>query len=141
MNTRFSQRPAPRKRPWICKRSPPCLDPEAIPDSLLATFFFKSTSPPTPGQVAAGTIRLDRALPSKTYTAAWTQPPNRVDLSFTWFPDPYEGIVAAVIQVGTYNDYVDFPRIPIIRFPTIRYEHGNNTATFHTWATRMLITG
>jgi len=141
MSTKFAVRPAPRKRPWICKRSPPCLDPDPIPNSLLLTFFMKRLQwPPLPEATASGTVLLIRQGSTTTWNGLWTSGADFFDAWFIYVAHAELGQVRGAVQLSTYNDYVFYHQAKVQPPPLIHYEEGDMYATLQNYIGWALVT-
>lgn len=141
MSTKFAVRPAPRKRPWICKRSPPCLPPPPIPPSLLCTYNIHPIGAPPPNDPFGDTFRLTRVLPFLTYYGFSTPLGAFLDCTFTYTVDPPLGRAHASWFTVSLADAGDFWDMPVTLPPTLTYQASlETTTTFFTTGT-ILITG
>ena len=82
MSTKFSVRPAPRKRPWLCTRSPPCLIPPPFPLSLICTWYLRRMYPAPPQLPNQGTLLLLWQPGPRTYHGIWGAPARSYDCTF-----------------------------------------------------------
>lgn len=71
LSTKFSIRPAPRKRPWICKASPIATCEPPVPKTLTATFSLQRFIPDPPGAWYAGTFLLFQTIGTDNYSGRW----------------------------------------------------------------------
>lgn len=141
MSTKFSVRPAPRKRPWICKRSPPCLIPPVFPPSLIATFALTRLEPPPHGDPYSGSLLLKWVAPLNHYSGVWTDGPN---FYYGWFfHDPVTGIshATAYWDLGAYIENANYPVLELPLHPHLCYDTQQIETTTHPWRSRITITG
>jgi hypothetical protein len=140
MTTKFSARPAPRKRPWICKRSPPCLPVPPIQKSLLVTFSYDHHVAPPPAAAIAGTITVQNLAPTTWYIGSWSNGSDNLTIDVTF--DPATNLVDAFVQwtAGPFFDRARYPAKLVAPPPTLRYEHHNIDADFFRWTSVLLIT-
>lgn len=99
MSTKFSIRPAPRKKPWICKRSPPCLKPDPIPKSLLCSYMVQIVTGPAAGQIHRGTFAVPYSGAAWTFIGA--DPAPGAAFWINWTYDPTTRTATAWSQYGT----------------------------------------
>ncbi len=141
MSTKFSVRPAPRKKPWICKRSPPCLIPPPYPASLLATFSLQLNNPPAPGIEHAGSLILTwRPVPA-LYRGTWQDGFKYFTCYFTYDTTTGHATASAVWDIGpppTIGAYPD-QEIPL---PPLLLYHVEQVSTLpDTYLAALTITG
>lgn len=141
MSTKFSIRPAPRKRPWICKRSPPCLPWKAIPKKLLATFWLKSQPPTAPFAEFQGSFTLDHVPPSRDYYGQWWQAPYWFDLNWSFTVDPARGGGGSAWTTPDHAPLGTWPELPIPLPPALFYYAAHVDASPSPWFGTLLITG
>ena len=80
MSTKFSIRPAPRKRPWICKAPPGGHEEQAVPATLLATFVCDIIAPPPLRARHHGSMQVHQTATPFLYRGTWTDGPDYYDL-------------------------------------------------------------
>ncbi len=141
MSTKFSIRPAPRKRPWICKRSPPCLKPPLFPPSLTCTFFVQKMAPAPIGPRHAGSLILDWNPPSGYYDGIWR---SGLDLFHCVFiHDTITGLSQAT-ATWDFNFVLQrsiWPEQTIPLHPNILYNVYSPSTTTWQWRGQLTITG
>lgn len=121
MSTKFSVRPAPRKRPWICKRSPPCLIPPPIPASLLCTYQVTILTGPFAPQTVRGSFALPHVgAPGWTFQGA---DPTGGPFWIDWNYNPNDRTAAAWSMYGSpgYIDMGDWGTKPGGTVPNIHW--------------------
>jgi len=140
MSTKFSIRPAPRKKPWICKRSPPCLTPSPIPRTFIATFTLKRTWPPPPGPSYGGTFLLYYQWLG-SWKGSWTSPPSN-GFTAEFLQHQITGYTR-VLTDWDLNHSIDWgfwePKTTHL-YPGIYYESWNVQPTFFRWSGQLLVT-
>ena len=141
MSTKFAVRPAPRKRPWICKRSPPCLDPPSIPPTLICTFSLQKYWPLPVSDVYAGSFLLRWRPSLHFWQDSDLQPPNGITVEYTY--DLITGVCStyALWQVGTWIDDGWFDVRQAGVWPKMLYLSKNVKATTYYWIATIQITG
>lgn len=140
MSTKFSVRPAPRKRPWTCKRSPPCLLPPPLPPTLLVTFYLKKIAPPPTAGPISGSFLVYWTPVSTEYAGSWGAGPDfydfRMDFPLT-FPTQAP---SAVFSADGEADAGIYTHAPLSLPPPIYYTSGLIFHTTFSWVARLLIT-
>ena len=140
MSTKFSVRPAPRKKPWVCKRSPPCLLPPLQPKTLTASFYIRRVQPPPPGPPMSGTFLLHViGIGGHEYQGTWSDGPDYYWLTF-WYPNHPIMAPRATWQVNTDVDHGDYPNLPLTLPPPMCYKVGAFVGAFEEWSSRLLVT-
>lgn len=91
MTTKFGVRPAPRKKPWICKRSPPCLVPDPIPASVMCTYNVHISSGPCGGQHHFGTYAVPNVPGSWTFRGTDPSPTSSFWIEWDYQPGDQTG--------------------------------------------------
>ncbi len=140
MSTKFSVRPAPRKRPWICKRSPPCLPPPPFPPSLTCTFALQRRQPPPPQTQIGGSLLLLSTAPHTRYRGRWDSGFDYFELIFHYDPTTATGWGEAYWSAGPTSDHGNFPELPVKLPPFFLYQATDVVADNWDWWIRLLIT-
>jgi len=141
LTTKFSVRPAVRHRPWICKRSPPCLEPNPNPPSVLCTFSLNRYQPPPPLETYSGTFTLLRVLPGALYTGTWSNASDWFWCQFQYTGTPTIARVDVRWDLGGHHVMDTFPDKEITFPPSIWYEAFTLEVNWNTWNGTVLITG
>lgn len=141
MSTKFAQRPAPRKRPWICKRSPPCLIAPTFPPTLLCTFSLQKYWPLPVSDTYAGTFLLRWRPVLRFWMDSALDPPNGITAEYTY--EPATGVCTAYAfwQVGPWIDDGWFDVFDAGIWPKMFYFSKNVQATTYYWNATLQITG
>lgn len=141
MSTKFSVRPAPRKKPWICKRSPPCLVPPPFPPSLLASFSLKSNTPLIPPAEDAGSLILTWKPLTNNYRGSWRSGSDFYNCTFSY--DPITALARAVANwdIDTVADSGFYPEQTIPLPPNLLYHVQSVTVIPGRWLAALTITG
>lgn len=140
MSTKFAIRPAVRKRPWICKRSPPCLKPPSFPPSLLATFWLKyNPGPDPPGSIAGSLILKYFASPNKYY-GAWSSGLDNFNCTFQYDIPTRTGHADSAWSAGVTSDYGAWPKQTIRLPPILLYRTGAIQSHSGFWVGTLTIT-
>lgn len=139
MSSKFSVRPAPRKRPWICKRSPPCYKPPPWPRSLYCTFWFRHRWPDPPVPDLSGTILLVSTHEFGPYSGVWGSGWKTVGISFTYELDPDFGSIRVGINNRPHADegesiHEAIEPPPLLEFSTTQIQWETDS-----WLSRVLI--
>lgn len=140
MSSKFSIRPAPRKRPWICKRSPPCLPVPPYPPSVLVSFQIQRRRPPPPQAAITGSFIALHVPPGAHYNGIWEAGFDYFDLWFHYDLATATGWSEAFWSAGPTSDHGNFPEKPIILPPNIRYTTAAVRADDWDWWVRLQIT-
>ncbi len=140
MSTKFAVRPAPRKRPWICKRSPPCLKPPAYPPVLICTFALQRRRPLPSQLIIQGTFLLLHIGPGARYNGVWGTGFDYFDCRFRYTIDPPTASAEAFWSAGPSSDHGNYPIYKITPPPLLRYEAAAIQADNWDWWTRVLVT-
>ena len=84
MQSKFGVRPAPRKRPWLCKASPAALPVPAVPGNVLATFVWWDPSlVPAQPKIARTIAMINQPIPGLYYgQAAWID--HLIEITWYW---------------------------------------------------------
>lgn len=141
MTTKFSIRPAPRKRPWICKRSPPCLIPLPVPASLLVTFWVKNQPPPFPVEQLQGSFRVANIPGTQNYYGSWGTLTRYFDLHFTYTLDPPEASGGSAWITPSYAPLANWPLLTFVPPPGLNYYARYVSAMPNPWFGTLLVTG
>lgn len=140
MSTKFAIRPAPRKRPWICKRSPPCLIPKPVPDPLMCSFFLDTQNPAHSDGGIRGTLLLYATGPPWHWEGAWTDTGAWFNCLFNWEPGPRTAwahsswITTLAAGLGTWERLAATPP------PNLLYHSFHVETTTEPWVGDVLIT-
>jgi len=87
MSSKFSNRPAVRKRPWLCKTSPPALAVPAMPASLTATASMSFSVPPYAKPLLSLSVLIVPFIPGTVWEGTYHFAPDWVRVTFNWnFP-------------------------------------------------------
>ncbi len=140
MSTKFAVRPAPRKRPWICKRSPPCLVPPSFPPVLLCTFALQRRRPPPAQPTMQGSVLLHHIGPGAQYRGVWASDFDYFDCRFRYTINPPTARAEVFWSAGPSSDHGDYPINPITLPPLLRYQAASIQADNWDWWTRLLVT-
>ncbi len=141
MSTKFSIRPAPRKRPWLCKRSPPCLVPPPIPPNVLCTFSIKKMQPLPTSATWSATFTLLWVPLMPGYSGTFTESVNFYTIDFFWSPTTN---IASVLSNTNFTGLVDawtYPTKTIPGPPKLSYEAFDGDTLFYQWKDQVTITG
>ncbi len=141
MSTKFSIRPAPRKRPWICKRSPPCLVPPPTPPSLIASFTLQRHTPPGFGPRISGSTTLIWMPGPGHFAGSWRDGPNSWACQFRYDLANATGAAQGQWITALVNDFGNYPKIAIPVHPKLEYHVYSVTAWNFTWLAELQITG
>ncbi len=141
MSTKYSVRPAPRKRPWICKRSPPCLIPPPYPQTLLATFTMKQLFLPLTNGEYAGSFLLEWQAGPNHYHGIWIQALDSYECTFFYDPITALAYATLVIDLGGNLDLGFLPQQKIPLPPKLLFHSDTLTAFGLPWHMRLTITG
>ena len=141
MSTKFSIRPAARKRPWICKRSPPCLIPPPLPTSLIATLSLSYLLPiPTTRHWSLTFLLHPDPLPPD-YRVLSIDPPSEYEITFTFDPATGQALAWAywrptgpLFADGFFTGSTPLP-------PKILFESHTPTPPQPEWHAALIITG
>lgn len=141
LSTKFAVRPAPRKRPWICKRSPPCLVPPALPPTLLCTIFIQKYWPLPQAGPLQGTFLLSWRPMLSHWSSSLIIPPDGCTVIYTY--DLASGACDAYVdwQVGGFIDDGTFDVTNSGAWPKMFYFSKNVEATTYYWNVTLQITG
>lgn len=141
MSTKFSIRPAPRKRPWICKRSPPCLPTPSYPPSLIATFSLIYRPPIGLPSSAYGSLLLEWKPLGNRYQGTWTSGLDWYDLDFfrNFVTDEVYAIGSWAVN-GNHN-WGQYPYQTSPPAPMPVYYAATLTPPRPAWLARLLVTG
>lgn len=141
MSSKFSIRPAPRKRPWICKRSPPCLKQPPKPLTFVASFYVEPirTNPET--EIISGTIVLYRQ-PLGEYFGRWDDtPPSSNKFICTFIYLPPSAFATIQFQLGLTAQTGTCPPRQILSSPKTDYQAFEPSGMTFPWIFRLKITG
>ncbi len=140
MSNKFNVRPAPRKRPWICKASPPALLPPTTPQPLICSFKLLWLYPPAAAVPFEGSFTLTQPTGPNRWEGTFVETINRFHIEFTI--DPATQIGTAVADWDYYSiwDNGSYGPQPAGRFPLFHYQSSNVTHLYYHWSTRLLIT-
>lgn len=141
MTTKYSKRPAPRKRPWICKRSPPCLIAPPIPPDLVATFALQKTHPPPQGPYRTGSLLLKYRPFFGLYDGAWAQGSDGFALVFNYTVGNPIAVATASWDLDTLLDWGAYQHYELIQHPKLLYTSRIVDATNFRWRAILDITG
>lgn len=140
MSSKFSIRPAPRKRPWICKASPPALPVPSYPPSLYATLYLFNDTPGPPAIVFDQTLLLIPAGPTGPYSKTWSQGGNLLQLNFAWGLGDDSASATAAWMIGVYIDNGTFPAQQVSQWPKLSYAAFEIQGTAGTYRARLRVT-
>lgn len=140
LTTKFATRPAPRKRPWICKRSPPCLPPPPYPPSLLGSFTIQRRQPPPAQTPIAGSFLLYRQPGPNYYLGRWDSGFDYFICHFHYDLATDEGWAEAYWSAGPTSDHGNYFVEPIRPPPILHYFSAHIQADNWDWWTALLIT-
>lgn len=123
--SKFGVRPAPRKRPWLCKASPKALPVPANPPSLMASIslWFPTTPPPFPEITL--TALMKPTFPAGPYIGTWADGADFVQVDFLWVNPATFGSVNISWSVGPWTDTGAWPLNQVIPWPNLRYISAN----------------
>lgn len=141
MSSKFSVRPAPRKRPWICKRSPPCLEQPPAPLTFVASFYVEPIGTNPESEIISGSMVLFRR-PGGEYNGWWDDVPpssNKFICTFQYTP-PY-AVADVHFQVGMTVETGFCPQRKISPTPKTDYLAFEVSPLMHPWIFRLKITG
>lgn len=141
MSTKFSTRPAVRKRPWICKRSPPCLIPAPFPPSLIATFSLTYNPPVGPQAYACGSLLLPWLPIPALYSGTWTYGADWYDCTFHRDLVTGASFASANWAVSGNLDTGNYPTQELLGNPMPAYIVATLAFFDATWLVRLTITG
>ena len=140
MTTKFSTRPAPRKRPWICKRSPPCLIPPPFPPSLLASFIIQKIKPPPRGSAWSGSLILTWLPIPAIYKGSLLEGADSYTCTFTYDHATSTGHAYTEWTVFPFLDWGTDATKQILLPPSLNYYDESVTTGFDTWHATLSIT-
>jgi hypothetical protein len=141
MSSKFSVRPAPRKRPWICKAGPPALPMPPYPLQLLASVSLKYIGPLPPSDRWACTFVLKPLSSIGPYRGDFITPTDRINLTFYWAQGDPQGYADALFRVGPYFTPGTWETKTVTPNPYLRYEsHILVPANPGNWSTVLIIT-
>jgi hypothetical protein len=140
MSSKFAIRPAPRKRPWICKASPAPLAIPSAPPSLYATIYLATDAPPPPAVLFDQTLVLTPHPPSNTYRAVWISGPDSVGCFFYWPSLPVHPYVRLTWNIGGLTDQGDTPPAQVKPWPNLSYAAFDFANPLPPYRTRVRIT-
>ena len=140
MSSKFGVRPAARKRPWICKRSPPCYKPPSFPHSLYCNFKFKYRGrlPNVPD--LAGIILLAGNTEGGPLGGTWRKGRKSVSIVFWYEQDPDFGRIHVGINDPPETDEGETGWLAIDPPPQIEYETYEVEFEFSKWWSHVKIT-
>lgn len=141
MSTKFAVRPAVRKRPWICKRSPPCLIQPPIPLTFIASYYVEPIRTNPESQIISGTIVLYRQ-PLGEYFGRWDDvapSSNKFVCTFVYTPQP--AIAYVHFQVGMTVETGTCPPRDTLPSPKTDYLAFEAAGLLQPWIFRLKITG
>lgn len=141
MSTKFSIRPAPRKRPWICKRSPPCLKPPPFPPSLIASWSLQRLRPPPQHAIHTGSLVLTWQPLTSTYDGASLIGAQSFLCVFQYDPLTALAHAWADWSLPPDTDWGPYPTMKIPLPPNLIYDVYSVNATLHEWRAELTITG
>lgn len=141
MSTKFSVRPAPRKRPWICKRSPPCLIPPTWPPSLVASWSLQKLQPPPQGPGFGGSLLLRWRPMLAHYSGSWLSPPNGFTLVFNFNPITGHTTNNAQWDLGGFLDWGTYAYSTFSLPANFLFNSQYVSATTYQWRGALTITG
>lgn len=121
-STKFSQRPAPRKRPWICKASPICLPPPVIPSVLICSFWVRTQTPTFPAESIVGSMILLPTMPGWIFAGEWSDAPEWMKVIFEFFPLPNQAAARGDWHTQTQADTANWETKVIPAYPPIFYQ-------------------
>lgn len=141
MSTKFSIRPAPRKRPWICKRSPPCLIPAPYPASLLCSFMLQRRIPGGHDPPHTGSLILPWRAFLNHYQGSWLQAADGFTATFIYNRTTGQAQCTATWDLDTHIDFGNYPPTIIPLPPKLLYTAAAIAATTWEWRAALNITG
>lgn len=140
MSSKFSVRPAVRKRPWICKKSPAQMSTPPYPPQLIATVYLKNLPPTAPILDSTTTLALTPLTPNGPYTG-FTSPPDPIfNLTFHWGQGQKTGYVHGGWSLPGGLDVGDWEVKPVKPLPYFKYVSYKVINTVNPWLTRLEIT-
>jgi len=141
MSSKFSIRPAPRKRPWICKASPPTLVQPPYPPHVLASVSLKYLGPLAPGDRWYATFHLKPLSSVGPYRASYSASGNTITLTWHWGQGDATAYASANFSVGIYADFRSWETQSVTPNPYLRYESHRLIPTGgNLWSTVLVIT-
>ena len=141
LSTKFAQRPAPRKRPWICKRSPPCLRPPTLPPTLLCSFSVQKFYPLPVSDTYFGTFLLRYRPMLALWKDSAVDPPNAFTCEFAYSLATGDCQASGEWQVGTWLDWGTYDVRNAGAWPKLFYLSRQVATTNYSWNATLQITG
>lgn len=140
MTTKFSVRPAPRKKPWICKRSPPCLVPDPIPLKVLVTYWVKQIVGPQAPTEQTGSFWLPNVI--GTWEFIGDDPTPGADFHIRWVYIPAQKLAWATSTYATppHSALGEWPLRPARLPPSLRYLGWTREGPFTSATGRLMVT-
>ena len=140
MSNKFNVRPAPRKRPWICKASPPALKPPTTPQPLICSFSLRWLYPPADAVPFEGSFKLTWFPVLNLWTGVYIETINRFDITFRIDPLTRLAEPIAVWDYFHIFDQGSYSEEPAGEFPLIHYKSSTVIPWSYRWSTTLLIT-
>lgn len=139
-SSKYAIHPAPRKRPWICKASPPALPVPPAPPSLYATLYLADDLPGNPPPFFNRTLLLKPFASPQRFQDTWSDGGDFLTLTFFWTLGQATAYAELGWSIGPHTDTATAPTLKVQQWPKLSYAAFDLTPAVGQYRTRLLIT-